>query len=50
MVQTPCVMAMLVADYQLPDEVVTGILTALFDKTNLEKVVENKTKFHKHFS
>ncbi len=38
MVQTPCVMAMLVADYQLPDEVVTGILTALFDKANLEKV------------
>lgn len=37
-VQTPCVMAMLAADYQVPDDVVTNILTAIFDKTNLENI------------
>lgn len=37
-IQTLCVMAMLVADYQVPDEVVTGVLTALFDKSNLENI------------
>ena len=38
LVQTPCVMAMLASDYALPDEVVNGVLTALFDKANLQKL------------